>query len=292
MVHKGRKHASLKPDIVLALIAVATHLAHLTDKLDAVAKFARKANIHARKAANTAHRKGRIGIVHPVGQTDEQNELVSGIVTVNVQRGVGLGIAQLLGLLERNVKIHGVAGHLGQNIVAGAVKNAHERFNTVAREAFLERFHNGDGPGHAGFVTQNTLFAVGLLKQGQAFFSQQGFVGGNDVLALVEGAVDDGAGVVDTADKLHQHVDFGIIRKGAVVCGQLCSGGQLGAAGLGGVAHQHLFEHDGAPATAADKVGVFVEQAHKTAAHRTKSRKAHYQGFFAVLRHVASRSAA
>ena len=112
------------------------------------------------------------------------------------------------------------------------------------------------------------------------------------MLALIKSAVDDGAGIVDTADKLHQHVDFWIIRKGAVVGGQLCSGWQLGAAGLGGAANQHLFKHDGAPATAADKVGVFVEQAHKTAAHRTKSRKAHYQGFFAVLRHVASRSAA
>ena len=112
------------------------------------------------------------------------------------------------------------------------------------------------------------------------------------MFALIKGAVDDGAGIVDAADQFHQHVDFRIIRKGAVVGGQLCSGGQLGAAGLGGVAHQHLFEHDGPPATAADKVGVFIKQAHKTAAHRTKSRKAHYQGFFAVLRHVASRSAA
>ena len=198
----------------------------------------------------------------------------------------------MLGLLERNVKIHAVAGHFRQNIVAGAVKNAHERFNTVAREAFLQRFHNGDGPGHAGFVAQDALFAVSLLEQGQTFLGQQGLVGGDYVLALIKGAVDDGAGIVDAANELHQHVDFRVIGKRAVIGCKLGSGGQLGAAGLGGVAHQYLFEHDVAPATAADKVGVFVKQAHKAAAHGAESGKAHYQGFIAVLCHVASESAA
>lgn len=87
MVHKGRKHASLKPDIVFALVVA--HLANLTDKLNAVAKSARKADIHTRKPTNATHRKGCVGIVHPVGQTDEQDELVGSVVAVDVQRGVG-----------------------------------------------------------------------------------------------------------------------------------------------------------------------------------------------------------
>ena len=94
MVYKGGEHPGFKPDIAFTLSALgAGNLAHLTNKLDAVAKFARKTDIHAGKPANAAHRKGRVRIVHPVGQTDKQDKLVGGIVAVNVQRGVGLGIA-------------------------------------------------------------------------------------------------------------------------------------------------------------------------------------------------------
>ena len=229
--------------------------------------------------------------MHPVGQADEQNEFVRRVVPVDVQCGIGLGVAQVLGLLEGHVKIQTIGGHFGQDVVARAVENAHEGLDAVAREAFLEGFHNGHGSGHAGLVAQDAPLAVGLLEQRKAFLGQQGLVGGDNVLALVKSAVNEVTGMVNAAHKLHQHVDFGIVREVAGIGGQFRPVGQGYAARLLGIAHQNLLEQYVPTGTAADKIRVFLDQAYQAAAHCAESGQAHYQWLVAVLGHDFSESA-
>ncbi len=193
-----------------------------------------------------------------------------------------------LGLLEGNVKIQPVGGHFGQNIVACAVKNAHERLDAVAREAFFQGLNNGHGPGHTGLVAQNAFFAVGFLKKRKTYFGQQRLVGRDHVLALVKGAVDEVTGMVNAAHKLNQHVDLRIIRKVAGIGGQFGPFGQGDAARFFGITHEHLSDQDIPTRTAADEIRVFFKQAHKAAAHCAESGQTHYKGFVAVLGHDVS----
>ena len=285
-MHEGGEDPGLKarglPGLMLAF-------AHLGDELDAVAEFAGQTNVHARKAADAAHRHGREGVVGAVGKLDEDGQLVGGVMAVDVQRGVGLGIAQFLRLLEGHVEVEAVARHLGEDVIARAVEDAHQRRDAVARQALLEGRHHGDGPGHAGLVAQDAPLVPGLFQQAEAFFGQQGLVGGNDMLAHVQRAVDDLPRRFDAAHELHEHVDLGIVRQGGRVGGELRPGGQGHLTRLARMAHQHFLDHHVAAAAAADEVRVLFKEAGQTAAHRAEAGQTDDQRFVALLRHRFSR---
>ena len=199
------------------------------------------------------------------------------VVAVDVQGGIGFGIAQLLGLLEGHIEVQTVGGHLGQDVVAGAVEDAHEGRDAVAGQAGAQGLHHGHGAGDTGLVAQDAALAGGLLEQGESLLGQQGLVGGDDVLAGVQGAVDDGARGVDAAHEFHQHVDLGIVDQLVRIRGQVGPGGQGHGARLLGIAHQYLLDPDVPARTLADDVGVLFQQAGKTAAHGAEPGQTHYQ---------------
>ena len=274
--HQGREHARLQAHLAVGLAGVAA-FAHLGDELDAVAELAGQGDVQAGHAADAAHGHGRVGVIDPVGQADEQGQLVGRIMAVDVQGGIGFGVAQLLGLFEGHIEVQAVGGHLGQDVVAGAVEDAHQGRDAVAGQAGAQGLHHGHGAGNTGLVAQDAALAGGLLEQGEPFLGQQGLVGGDDVLAGVQGAVDDGSRGVDAAHELHQHVDLGIVDQLVRIRGQVSSGRQGHGTRFLGIAHQHLLDLDVPARTLTDDAGVLFQQAGKTAAHGAEPGQTHYQ---------------
>lgn len=91
VLHQGGLHAGLD---------VAVDLARLGQQLDAVAELAGELCVQARYLRYAAHRQAREREVASVGQADEHHQLVRGVEAFDVEGGVCLGVAQVLGLLE------------------------------------------------------------------------------------------------------------------------------------------------------------------------------------------------
>lgn len=84
MVHQRREDARFE-------LAVAHPGA--AEELDAVAELAGKVDVHLVEVADAFDGHFRIGIVHAPCKADKQHELVCGVEPVDVQRGIGLGVA-------------------------------------------------------------------------------------------------------------------------------------------------------------------------------------------------------
>ena len=115
-------------------------------QLDAVAELAGEVDVHLVEIADAFDGHFRVGIVHAPGQTDQQHELVRRVEAVDVQRGIGLGVALGLRFGERGGKVHALAGHLRKNIVARTVQNAFKRGNAVAVRLSFEIWTMGMPP--------------------------------------------------------------------------------------------------------------------------------------------------
>ena len=98
--------------------------------------------------------------------------------------------------------------------------------------------------------------------------------------------------MVDAAHKLHQHVDFRVVREFARVGGKDGVRRQGHAARLGGVAYQHFFEDDVAPRAVADDLRIFLQQPYQAAAHGAVAGQCRHQGFVTALGHSCSVAAA
>ena len=108
-------HARLDPCIGLPRDA---------QQLDAVAKFAGKRDVERRDAADALdmHRVERDRPAERQRRQDRQ--LVRRVDAVDVERRIGLGVAQLLRIGEHLGEFAAALAHLGQDVVAGAVEDA------------------------------------------------------------------------------------------------------------------------------------------------------------------------
>lgn len=62
----------------------------------------------------------------------------------HVQRGIGFQIAKCVGLCEDGIVGQARIFHAGQDVVAGAVHDAHHALDPVARKAFCQSLHTRD----------------------------------------------------------------------------------------------------------------------------------------------------
>ena len=105
----------------------------LGDQLDAVAEFARQADVVQRDVLDALDRD--MFVVRPRAERDgrEDRELMRGVEAADVHGGIGLGVTKALRVGEHVLERAARRFHLRQQIVAGAVEDAGERARRGSR---------------------------------------------------------------------------------------------------------------------------------------------------------------
>src|SRR5450830_1614010 len=190
-------------------------------QLDAVAELLGVADVGRREAGDAFD----IGLVelHRDAESDgaHQGGLVGRIHAFDVEGGVGLGVAQALGLFEHHFKVQALVTHFGQDEVGGAVDDAGDPLDGVGGQAFAQRLDDGDAPRHGGLEGHHHALGRSGREDLGAMHGQQGLVGGDDVLAGGNGFEHQGLGDAVAPDQFDHDVDLGVGNHGAGVVDDL-----------------------------------------------------------------------
>jgi len=145
----------------------------------------------------------------------DDRRLRSGVEALDVGGGVAFGVPQLLGVDQRTGVV-GVAalldgvGHLGEDVVGGAVDDAEHPRDRLAVQALAQCPHDRDPTRHRRLEQEITAGGIGCRVQLGADVRQQLLVGGDDRLAVIERGEDQLAGRFDAADRFDDDVDVGV----------------------------------------------------------------------------------
>ena len=160
-----------------------------------------------------------------------------GVVALHVGGRVGLGVAQRLSLGE-GVGVRGARlGHPGEDVVGGAVDDAHHAGDALPHQRLAERTDDRDAPGHRRLEEQVDPGALGGLEELGPVLGEQLLVAGDHGLAGLEGGEDQLAGRFHPADELDHEVDVGVVDDAGRVGGEEV-GREGDRARLGEVAHR------------------------------------------------------
>lgn len=113
--------------------------------------------------------------------------------------------------------------HGGEDEVGGAVDDAGNLVHAITREGLHQRTNHGNGSGHGGLEIQVGTGLLGRVGELSGVLGQQGLVGRDDGLALLQSRQHQLAWNVDAAEYLYDDVDV-------VAADQFCRvvGEQLG----------------------------------------------------------------
>ncbi len=106
------------------------------------------------------------------GQAREDRHLRRGVATGDVVGGVGLGVAQALGLGER-LRVGAPGGHLGEDEVGGAVDDPVDALDRGHGERFLEHAHDRHGARDGGLEAQAHVLLAREREQLLAVLGEQ-----------------------------------------------------------------------------------------------------------------------
>ena len=88
------------------------------------------------------------------GERGEDGRLGPGVEALDVGGGVPLGVAQLLGLGQGLAVAGALLGHAGEDEVGGAVDDAHDAADVLARQRLAQRAQDRDATGDRGLEQQ------------------------------------------------------------------------------------------------------------------------------------------
>ena len=141
-------------------------------------------------------------------EAHEDGKLGARVETAHVFCGIGLGVAPGLSLGQHFGKLSALL-HLAQDEIAGSIENALDAFDAVARHALFEAGNHGDSPGYSGAVFEMAAPGRGQPLQFNALVCDELLIGGNDAFAGFQRAARPGAGGIEAADQLHNHIHVG-----------------------------------------------------------------------------------
>ena len=144
------------------------------------------------------------------GQRGQHRQLVRGIETADVEGRVSLGIAQRLRLLQHVAEGPALVGHLGEDVVAGAVENAEQLAGAVARQPLADGLDDRNAARHRGLEIQRHAVHFGQPREARTMMRQQRLVGGDDMLSGVQGGFNRRLGrVALAAHQFDEDIDIG-----------------------------------------------------------------------------------
>ena len=191
-----------------ALLDAARRALGHAQQLDAIAQLVRRLEIGQGDRLDALHMDGLQIHRRAEGERGQDRELVGGIEAADVEGGVRLRIAEALGLLEAGLEGEALQLHAGEDVIAGAVENAIDAHDLVARQTLAQGLHDGDAPRHRGLEGQSHMLVFRQLGQSHAMGRQQRLVGGDDRLASGERRLHRLAGrALGAAHQLDEEVD-------------------------------------------------------------------------------------
>ncbi len=184
------------------------------EELDAVAELGRERDILGRDGLDPLDMHTREIDLDAEGERDKKRELVRGIDAADIEGRIGFGVAALLRLLQDIGERPSGRAHLGQDEIAGAVQDAVEPVDAVADKGLADRLDDGDAAGDRRLEIERDMFGFRDPREGHAMARQKRLVGGDDRLAVFEGARHEGARrVALPAHQLDDDVDIGSARE-------------------------------------------------------------------------------
>jgi hypothetical protein len=148
------------------------------------------------------------------GQRAQDGQLVRGVDALDVEGRVGLGIAERAAPRPAHRRSPALVAHLGEDEVAGAVDDAGDPLDMVGGQALAQGLDDGMPPATAASKATVTPFGLGGGEDLVAVQRDQRLVGGDHVLAVLDGLQHQLAGRRIAADQLDDDIDLGIIDDG------------------------------------------------------------------------------
>ena len=160
--------------------------------------------------------------LHPAveSQGAQDAQLVGRVEALDIRRGIGLGQAQPLRVLQHVLIFGAFRRHPGQDVVGRAVHNTHDLFNMVRDQRALDRVDDRDRAADAGFVVQPR---AGLLRHGAQLVkvqAQRHLVGSHHGFPVFQRTQHHGGCRLLAAEELTDDLDFRILQDIILVRGQ------------------------------------------------------------------------
>ena len=134
------------------------------EELDRVAELSRVAEV-ARGEPRDAFAVDLVRVDGRVkGEAGEDRELVSGVVALDVVRGLRFRVAEVLRAHERVGEVDAVVAHPREDVVGRAVDDGADTGDLVGGEVALEGGDDGDAAADAGFVEDVDAGLVGRAR--------------------------------------------------------------------------------------------------------------------------------
>ncbi len=156
-------------------------------QLDAKAEFVRRGEIGERDVLDALDRNGAGVDAHAERDRGEDGELVRGVEAADVEGRIGLGVTEPLRLLQAVFERQPFGFHLRQDIIAGAVENAADALDAIARQRLAQGLDDGNAAADRRLEGERASRALGEFGQLDAMRRQHGLVGGDDRQAAPQG---------------------------------------------------------------------------------------------------------
>ncbi len=166
----------------------------------------------------------------------DDRRLGAGVVALHVGGGIGLGVTERLGLGQCVGVGRARLRHPREDVVGGAVDDAHHAGDALAHQRLAERPDDRDATRDGGLEEEVDAGALGRLEELRPVLGEQLLVAGDDRLARLEGGEDQVPRRLDAADELDDQVDVGVVDDRAGIIGEAI-GGEGDGSPLGEVAH-------------------------------------------------------
>ncbi len=196
-------------------------------ELDDVAELAGHGDVGRRDAGDAfvVHVAGDDGGAE--GQGGDDGGFGAGVEPLDISGWIPLGVSELLGVGQGLGERGAFVAHLGQDVVGGAVDDAHHPADGLTDQRFAQDPDERDAARHRGLEEQVPPGLGGCLEQLGSVVGEELLVAGDDRLTVGQRGQDQFAGGLDAADHLDDDVDVGIVDDRAGVGGERL-GGHLG----------------------------------------------------------------
>src|SRR5690606_4108580 len=207
------------------------------------------------------------------GDGCQDGQLVGGVDTFDIEGRIGFGVAKCLGFLEHVPEGPALLAHLAEDEVAGAVDDAGQPVDAVGRQTFADRLDDRDAAGNRRFEGDDHALLAGTGEDLVAMHGDQRLVGGNHVLAVVDGLEYQFLGQGVAADQLDDDVDLGVIDQFEDIAGHGNAGGVVLRLGR---TNGNLGNLDAATGAPSNLLGIAFEYIQSTATDGAQTTDAHF----------------
>src|SRR5690606_38894526 len=108
-------------------------------QLDRIPELTGERDVFARERVDAGYVNLARANPESIREGGEDDRLVRGVPSVDVERGIRFRVAQRLCLGKCVGKLEAGLGHPGENVIAGAVEDAVNAFKAIADEGFPDR---------------------------------------------------------------------------------------------------------------------------------------------------------